>query len=189
MNSVVIIKDFFDEAWWVKVKNFEKTQIYSDRWITNHQFFPAHYVDGPGAILINFVQGPFDIELADYMVSKKWLKYRPNFFHALLYRGLTGSFVKWHKDGLEDNTKMQRTAFSIYLNDEWDSHWGGWFSWKEPNELYMRSYSPEKNSAVALLEDVEHCTTPIGPTAKFQRTSIQLFFEKDALNIEYLKSQ
>jgi hypothetical protein len=188
MNSVKIIKNFFDENWWNKVKNFEKTQIYSDKWITNHQFFPPQYIDGPGVILINFIQSPFDIELADYMVGKKWLKYRPNFFHALMYRGLSGSFVKWHKDGLEDHTGLQRSAFSIYLNEDWDSCWGGWFSWKESDEEFIRSYSPEKNSAIVLLDDVEHCTTPISFNSKFQRMSIQLFFEKDALNMEYLKS-
>ncbi len=188
MSSIAIIKDFFDEAWWAKVKNFEKTQCYSDTWLTNHQFFPTHYVDGPGVIMIHFIKSPFDNELADYMVNRKYLKYKPKFFHALFYRGCVGSYVKWHKDGIEENTNTERAAFSIYLNEEWDSSWGGWFAWKEANELAMRAYSPEKNSAVAILNDVEHCTTPIGLTAEYTRSSIQLFFEKDALNIDHLQT-
>ena len=74
---------------------------------------------------------------------------------------------------------------SIYLNEEWGSLWGGWFSWKEDESEIINSYVPQYNSAVVILNDVEHCTTPIGPSAKSPRASIQLFFEKDALNTEY----
>jgi hypothetical protein len=189
MKSVAIIKDFFSPEWLKKAKDFEKVQTYSPQWITNHQFFPPKYVEGPGIILINFIPSPFDLQLQDYMIEQGWLKYRPKHFHALFYRGCSGSYVCWHRDGKEDYTQLERAAMSIYLNEEWGSLWGGWFSWQEDNSEVINSYVPQYNSAVVILKDVEHCTTPIGPSANYPRVSIQLFFEKDALNAEYFNNQ
>jgi hypothetical protein len=38
-----------------------------------------------------------------------------------------------------------------------------------------------------MLQDVEHCTTPITAAAKEKRVSIQLFFDRESLNDEYFK--
>jgi hypothetical protein len=185
MSSIAVINNFFDDSWKEKIKLFVKVQDSSPVWTTNRIFFPSNLVEGNGLILVNMIPGPFDTEIQDYMIEKGILKQRCNFFTALLYQGHPGSYIKWHFDGKADFTSLDRCGISIYLNEEWDSTWGGWFSFKDDNSKYIQSYNPEYNSAVVLLKNVDHCTTPISSAATVSRTSIQLFFDMESLNNEY----
>jgi hypothetical protein len=187
MNTLAIVKDFFDEKWIQKIKLFVKIQQNSAVWTNNRIFFPNNLVEGSGLILVNMIPSPFDLELQDFMIEKGILKHRCNFFTGLLYQGEPNSYIKWHYDGKADFTTLKRCGISVYLNDEWDSSWGGWFSFQNDSK-FIQSYVPEFNSAVVLLKDVNHCTTPISIAAKTSRLSIQMFFDMDSLNAEYFKN-
>jgi hypothetical protein len=187
MNSVSVVDNFFDENWIKKIKLFIKVQQHAAVWTTNRIFFPPNLVDGSGIILVNMIPSPFDVELQDYMVQKGILKSRCKFFTSLLYQGESGSYINWHYDGKADFTTLKRCGISIYLNEEWDTSWGGWFSFQTESD-FIQSYSPKFNSAVVLLKDVYHCTTPISTAASTPRLSLQMFFDMDSLNEEYFKN-
>ena len=77
-------------------------------------------------------------------------------------------------------------AFSIYLNREWDSNWGGWFAYTEEYNWQEGDINPKRgqfvvpkyNLSIMSTEKEWHCTTPISPYAQ-PRLSIQLFFSKN----------
>ncbi len=186
MDSIAIIDNFFDDEWLKKVKLFIEIQSRAPVWTNNRILFPE-LTNGSGIIFINFIPGPFDLELQDYMISKGILKKRCTYFSGLLYRGESESYIDWHNDGTAPFSILPRCAISIYLNEEWNSSWGGWFSFQEENSKFLQSYSPSFNSAVVLLKDVRHCTTPISSSAKSSRISFQLFFDMESLNVEYFK--
>jgi hypothetical protein len=188
MKSISIINNFFDEDWLQQAMLFVKVQSRAAVWTHNRKFFPPDLVEGPGLILVNMIPSPFDEELQDYMIKKGILKHRCSFFSGLLYQGEPGSYIKWHYDGKADFTPLHRCGISVYLNEEWEPSWGGWFSFQDINHEFVQSYIPKFNSAVVLLEDVKHCTTPISPAAKYPRVTFQMFFDVESLNVEYFNS-
>jgi len=187
MKSVAIINNFFSNKWLAKADMFCRVQRKSMVWTTNHTMFDADLVEGSGIILINVIPSPFDNELHDYLLEKNILKKPAKFFTALLYVGHENSYITWHRDGKTPYASDTRAAVSIYLNESWESGWGGWFSWKEDGHKEVKNFIPEYNSAVMLLQDAEHCTTPVTPAAKEKRVSFQLFFDRESLNDEYFK--
>ena len=186
MSKITVINKFFNQEWQEKVKAFLFVQTHAAVWTTNHDYFPNHLVSGIGVMLVSMIPPPFDEELLEYMMQQGYFKRRPSFFHGLLYQGRAASFTHWHKDTKLDWSGTERSGCSIYLNDEWDENWGGWFCWKEKDEdKTAHMVCPEWNKAVILSSDVLHCTTPVNTAATKPRYSIQLFFERAALADEY----
>lgn len=182
MKHIAIVNDIFDEFWIKKAEFFVSVQQRAAVWTTNQIYFPKHLSSGAGTIMINVLPAPFDSELEEYLIDRNILKSKCKFFSGSLYLGQPGSYIPWHTDGKADFTSTSRAGLSIYLNRTWDSSWGGWFSYKDNINSEIKSYSPKFNTAIALLSDVEHCTTPISPTALVPRISFQLFFDRESLN-------
>ena len=66
---------------------------------------------------------------------------------------------------------------TLYLNDFWDSEWGGWFIWAdkdtEQSGVY-KSFLPKRNTMMLSTESEKHLVTPISPFCGQFRCTIQI---------------
>ena len=82
-----------------------------------------------------------------------------------------GSGIRWHQDSAGG---AQRMAATIYLNEVWDSNWGGLFIYeKDGNHNW---YNPQFNQCVWFESPMWHCVSIIANNIPEPRLSIQLFF-------------
>ena len=175
---VKTIDNFLDEGSLKEVNRYFLEQQHTPCWINNHNFFPNKLNKNKGTILVTMIPASFNNTLIDYFIDQKIFKRQPTFFDALLYIGLSGSSIYWHKDGQSDQHSGKRSAASIYLTEDWQDEWGGWFLYKNQGEV--NAIKPEYNRAVILFKDVEHCTTVIS-NESLPRKSLQLFFNTEVL--------
>lgn len=175
---VQTIDNFLDKDSLDEVNRYFLEQQHTPCWINNHNFFPNQLNKNRGTILVTMIPGSYNSMLIDYFLEKKIFKRQPKFFDALLYVGLSGSSIYWHKDGRSDQHQEKRSAASIYLTESWQDDWGGWFLYKDSEDI--KAIKPEYNRAVILYDDVEHCTTVIS-NESIPRKSLQLFFDTEVL--------
>lgn len=157
----------------------EETKTH-DVWATNQTKWveSLKYATG-GVILSRVMPEHLSNRIYDDLYNRGKIDYVPWSRATLFYMGLPNSCVNWHADYADYN------AFSIYLNKEWDSNWGGWFAYTEDYNWIENNVKPPKgefivpryNMSIMSTEMEWHCTTPIGPYAP-PRLSIQLFFSK-----------
>jgi hypothetical protein len=96
-------------------------------------------------------------------LGKELKVFQPQFYYWTRY-----SYIPWHNDG---NFKG---AMTIYLDADWKENWGGYFMYKEGDEV--KAIKPEKNLAIHQTDGVQHCTTPVTFFGTLRRT-IQIFLE------------
>jgi Rps23 Pro-64 3,4-dihydroxylase Tpa1-like proline 4-hydroxylase len=117
-------------------------------------------------------------EMKDYFVEKfskiptfDNYEYLTSFLHVWP----EGSGINWHTDNASDGS--QRIGITIYLNEFWDSQWGGLFLYEEPTG--RRSwYIPFYNSCVWFESPMWHSVSLINKLAPSPRLSMQLFFKR-----------
>jgi hypothetical protein len=80
------------------------------------------------------------------------------------------SYITWHNDGL------YKGALTVYLNEKWESDWGGYFMYEEDDEI--KAIKPDKNTGVFLTGGTKHCVTTINLNADI-RISLQCFLTKE----------
>ena len=81
-----------------------------------------------------------------------------------------GSYIPWHSDDIYSS------AFSIYMNKNWNYQDGGLFQYYENNKI--QTILPEANTAVMQTGNVPHSTTILSKHAPV-RKSIQIWFDKN----------
>jgi hypothetical protein len=152
-----------------------------DVWASNQtKWIPSLKYATSGTILSRVMLEEYKVKIYNELYSRKILDYIPYSSSALLYIGGPNSCVNWHAD-YEDYDAM-----SIYLNENWDSNWGGWFAYTELHNRQTGDIKPQcgnfivpKYNLSIRSTDMEwHCTTPISSYAD-PRISIQLFFSKN----------
>ena len=70
---------------------------------------------------------------------------------------------------------------TLYLNETWDSNWGGLFVWKDKNEkkgYKLNAICPKQNMLIINDESEIHSVTPVSPTIPHVRTTIQIWNNK-----------
>jgi hypothetical protein len=153
----------------------------NDVWASNQvKWVDSLKVATSGTILSRVVPEEFKTKIYKNLYDNRILDYIPYSSSALFYIGFPNSCVNWHADYPDYD------AMSIYLNQRWDSNWGGWFAWTEKHNFQEGDVSPQDgnfivpcyNMSIRSTEMEWHCTTPISPYAE-QRLSIQLFFSKN----------
>ena len=87
----------------------------------------------------------------------------------MLYVWPNSSYITWHDDG------MYKAGLTIYLNEKWDSNWGGYLMYEENEEI--KAIKPEKNLGVLQENGVNHMVTTINVGANL-RTTLQFFLTK-----------
>ena len=67
---------------------------------------------------------------------------------CMWYGWIRGSYIPWHSD---NNVKFGAT---LYLNEYWDDDWGGYFAYKETNDI--KCIKPEFNKLIIIKPPVDH---------------------------------
>jgi hypothetical protein len=91
-----------------------------------------------------------------------------NKFSVMNYAWSRLSYIPWHDD------PSHKTAITVYLNERWDSDWGGIFLYMdEAGEI--RGYIPKFNTCVKNSGHILHSTTMVTPDADGPRLTVQIF--------------
>jgi hypothetical protein len=80
------------------------------------------------------------------------------------------SYIPWHDDS------HVKAALSLYLNETWDTNWGGIFMYKPDKDI--RAVEPKRNLGVFQYSGIQHCVTTVNMDAEY-RYSLQFFLEKE----------
>ncbi|MGX7952793.1 2OG-Fe(II) oxygenase [Tsuneonella sp. HG249] len=99
---------------------------------------------------------------------------RPGAAHAMLYAWEHGSYIPWHDDGHHGGG-----AVTVYLNDRWDSAWGGHFLYRMPDGTVGAPVVPSFNRGVSNGSSLAHSTTRVEPAAPEPRFTLQVFSKGD----------
>ena len=94
-----------------------------------------------------------------------------NKYTVLYYRSQGGSAINWHDDG------SYGAAVSIYLNDDWNREFGGYFIYQRETEKVMTAIQPTRGTSVYTSGGVLHAITPVRYDAPV-RESIQVFINE-----------
>jgi hypothetical protein len=119
--------------------------------------------------IIRYVLNQNDTEL--YKILKKEIESKIPYYidNIIIHFSPKLSYIPWHNDG------HVMAALTIYLNKNWDINWGGYFLYKESDEI--KAIVPDFN--LALLQKggkngVPHCVTTTNIDSDL-RISLQLF--------------
>lgn len=80
------------------------------------------------------------------------------------------SYIPWHND------RGHTAALTVYLNKDWDANWGGYFMYKDSDEV--KAIKPERNVAVLQKGGIFHSVSTTNMDADY-RISIQCFLQKE----------
>jgi len=101
-------------------------------------------------------------------ISQEIKQYLPeyNSIGCMWYGWIRGSYIPWHGDS---HVKFGAT---IYLNEYWDDDWGGYFAYKDNNEI--KCIKPEYNKMVFIEPPIQHTVFNTSSVAPIRET-IQIF--------------
>jgi hypothetical protein len=86
--------------------------------------------------------------------------------YAVYHKMMPGSYITWHQD------YTWKFGMTVHLNEYWDENFGGYFAYKEQEEI--KCAKPEFNQGSYILTPLDHCVFQTAPDAP-PRTTIQLF--------------
>jgi hypothetical protein len=90
-------------------------------------------------------------------------------YQIMLYYWTRFSYIPWHTDENHDG------ALTVYLNEEWQDDWGGYFLYKENKEI--KAIVPKPNFALLQQGGLHHATTPVNLSGGI-RITLQTFLRK-----------
>lgn len=96
-------------------------------------------------------------------VLSKFLKPGETFQFIQYYEWNQMSQINWHSDS------GKKAAITVYLNEEWDPNWGGFFCWQETSGN-AHLIVPKFNTAVIARDNPPHHVSLISPYAPIRKT-------------------
>jgi len=108
-------------------------------------------------------------------VHEVLIKYFSKIGSAFIYQ-----YYIWNKMSgisMHDDSGYAEGA-TLYLNETWDSNWGGLFVWKDKNEkkeYKLNAICPKQNMLIINDESEMHLVTSVSPTSPHVRTTIQIW--------------
>ena len=100
-------------------------------------------------------------EIESYIPSYKNIEINCNLW-------LPNSAISTHNDSHVE------WAATIYLNEEWNPNFGGWFNWLEDNDIW-KTILPKRNLMVINDTHQMHCVTPVSYDAPHPRRTLQIW--------------
>ena len=172
-----IYDNFFDSTFLSYIENLIAETKKEYNWNVNHFVFPEHIRHNPGTVLSNVLAEKDKTIIINELLSKKFFSTPPSLFEAYFQIGLPNSSIDWHQDNIVREKPIDRIGLTVYLNREWEDHWGGFFMYEDNDKL--SAIRPKFNCAVCQTS-LKHCTTIISPIAE-PRLTLQLFFDSSCL--------
>lgn len=117
---------------------------------------------------------PEELTLEVHEVLKKYFSKIGRVFMYQYYIWNQMSGISRHDD------KGYVEGGTLYLNETWDSNWGGLFVWKdkdEEREYKLNAICPKQNMLIINDESEMHLVTPVSPIVPQVRTTIQIWSE------------
>jgi hypothetical protein len=114
-----------------------------------------------GTVSIFRIEGPLRSIIEK--VLQKHLLPGEVFQYIQYYEWNQMSQINWHSDS------GKKAAITVYLNQEWDPNWGGFFCWQEKDKK-AHLLVPKFNSAVVVRENPPHHVSLISPYAPVRKT-------------------
>ena len=111
--------------------------------------------------------------LAPDFVLKKLQNYfnTSNYISTMIYLWFPNSHIAWHNDSHSEYTG------TIYLNNNWNENYGGYFNYKEQKTNEIKTVIPQHNLMLVNRGNISHCVTPTISTAPIRKT-LQFFLKK-----------
>jgi hypothetical protein len=89
---------------------------------------------------------------------------------AMLYVWMPGAYIPYHSDA------KYSKAVTVYLNETWEYNDGGFFTWKNNDDVDWVCVVPHFNLGIVNAFGLEHGTTPV--TSDKLRVTAQIFLIK-----------
>lgn len=160
------IENFFGDDLYEELLSYayEVVKKEDSQFRTNRCWFD--YVISPQPVLnYPLKQDPIMYDkLATYIEER--LEHKIDNQRLFIYYWPQYSYIPWHYDG-----HGATAALSVYMNPEWDRNNGGYFCYKDGEEI--KAIVPQKNFAVFNDSVTEHSTTAVN--CEMFRISIQAF--------------
>jgi predicted RNA methylase len=153
------------------------------KWASNYTLWQPTLVVPNGAVLTYILPEAMANEIFAELVARRKLPYLPQNRTMMFYKWLPGSAITWHSDYTDKN------SMTIYLSRDWKPDYGGYFCWRDWDEVFRRhDYgAPPIESRMRMpvfnqyvyMTDAEWHTTTITAANAPPRLSLQMFFEKE----------
>ena len=128
---------------------------------SKHMWNPSLTKNSIGTVSTFLIKG--DTENMIKNILCKFLK-PGEFFHNIQYFEWNNlSQINWHPDN-------NKGSITIYLNEDWDPNWGGFFCWKERDTEKGYMYVPKFNTALVVRGNPPHHVSLISPFAPIRKT-------------------
>jgi len=167
-----IIRDSLDEFLYKQCHTELRDSMGNGKWDTSFFCWPSDVRIGiTGTVLVQ----PVSEELHE-QIDKSLTKHfsdGPKYINFHVYTPNSG--LSFHDDG------DYNSSGTIYLNDEWDASWGGWFIWEDedtPTKGICKSILPVGNTLVIPDKQERHMVTPVSPVCEQFRVAIQIRCKK-----------
>lgn len=151
INLIQEIKD--------SVKNTEQIRVNYKSW--------GHYIVHSSAPVLIV---DLNKDLTDKIKNTSKLNLKNSNIGAAYYGWTKLSYIPWHND------VGKKKAITIYVNDNWEDDWGGYFAYKDGIDI--RCIKPEFNKAVILEGGIWHTVFSTNINAPMRET-IQIFEFKE----------
>ena len=134
--------------------------------------WPKELVEGVGGHTITIpIADPSVVRLlADKCISTIGSSKNYDDYMVMYYEGEGEFSLNWHTD------KAYSASASIYLNDDWNDNYGGYFVFKMNGEKLTTGVSPDLGTAVFQKGKILHAVTATRHNAPL-RKSIQVFIK------------
>ena len=173
MMPIKKFENFFTEDFYSEVIETAKKLIVTPLELGDHNFstnasWTKDIIKDSFPVLIHriYTESDFFKKCIDQIESKT--NYRVKCNTIMIYYWTRFSYIPWHNDGMHD------AALTVYLNDQWDRDYGGFFLYEEEDEI--KAIIPKRNFGILQKGGTKHCTTPVNFDGKM-RITIQTFLE------------
>jgi hypothetical protein len=172
-NKTQLIKvtdETFTVTEYRKIIAFTKIMVENSPKPLKNDMWPKDLVDGVGGYSeIYSILDPNIIRiLADKCMSVIGSSKNYEDYLVMYYEGDSQSGLNWHTD------KAYSASASIYLNDDWNDNYGGYFVFKMNGDRLTTAFSPDLGLAVFQKGKINHAVTSTRHDAP-KRKSLQVF--------------
>lgn len=141
------------------------------KWVINKNSWPNHITNHSiGIVNILLFEGKIFEKIKNTL--QKLLKTGEIIKTIMYYEWNQLSQINWHTDG------DHRVSLTVYLNENWEPNWGGFFCSKCSDSETGNFFIPTFNTALITRGNFWHHVSLVNPLAPVRKT-LQIFIDKE----------